>query len=270
MSTPAAPARPARGDELDLRIDSLANGGTGVARLDGYVVFVRDAIPGDRVRAVVTKRKRAYAEARTVEVARAEPRADPGGRGPPGRAVAGAAVRAPARGQGRAGRRRAAPHRPPRGLRARADRPRRRAVALPQQARVLVRDGRRRRARVRLPRAGLVGARSSRSTTACSRPSAATRPATRRSRGAARRGSPAYDRRTQEGVLRNLVVREGRRTGELQVRLVTSRARPRPGRLRGGRRRVQRHVDPRGRRRRDDRGRRVRGAPRDARRSTRS
>ncbi len=37
-------------------------------------------------------------------------------------------------------------------------------------------------------------------------------------------GLPAYDRRTQEGLLRNLVVREGRRTGELQVRLVTSRA----------------------------------------------
>src|SRR3954453_18284526 len=68
MSTPAAPARPSRGDELDLRIDSLAYGGAGVARLDGYVVFVRDAVPGDRVRALVTKRKRAYAEARAVEV----------------------------------------------------------------------------------------------------------------------------------------------------------------------------------------------------------
>jgi 23S rRNA (uracil1939-C5)-methyltransferase len=31
-----------------------------------------------------------------------------------------------------------------------------------------------------------------------------------------------YDRRTGEGLLRNLVVREGRRTGDLQVRLVTS------------------------------------------------
>src|SRR3954449_2060845 len=63
ISPPAPPARPSRGDELDLRIDSLAYGGAGVARLDGYVVFVRDAVPGDRVRAVVTKRKRAYAGA---------------------------------------------------------------------------------------------------------------------------------------------------------------------------------------------------------------
>jgi 23S rRNA (uracil1939-C5)-methyltransferase len=37
-------------------------------------------------------------------------------------------------------------------------------------------------------------------------------------------GLDAYDRRAQAGVLRNLVVREGRRTGELQTRLVTSAA----------------------------------------------
>jgi 23S rRNA (uracil1939-C5)-methyltransferase len=72
--------RPSRGDELTLSIDSLAFGGAGVARLDGYVVFVQNAIPGDRVRAVVEKSKRAYAEARAVEVLepspeRVEPRA---------------------------------------------------------------------------------------------------------------------------------------------------------------------------------------------------
>jgi 23S rRNA (uracil1939-C5)-methyltransferase len=39
-------------------------------------------------------------------------------------------------------------------------------------------------------------------------------------------GLEAWDRRTQDGFLRNLVVREGRRTGELQVRLVTG-----PGKL---------------------------------------
>jgi 23S rRNA (uracil1939-C5)-methyltransferase len=38
-------------------------------------------------------------------------------------------------------------------------------------------------------------------------------------------GLPAWDRRSQEGFLRNLVIREGRRTGELQVRLVTSEGR---------------------------------------------
>src|SRR3954462_11091518 len=66
----AAPSssRPRRGDELELVVDSLAYGGNGVARRDGYVVFVAGGVPGDRVRAVVGKAKKAYAEARTVEV----------------------------------------------------------------------------------------------------------------------------------------------------------------------------------------------------------
>ncbi|HEX3561559.1 MAG TPA: 23S rRNA (uracil(1939)-C(5))-methyltransferase RlmD, partial [Solirubrobacterales bacterium] len=42
-------------------------------------------------------------------------------------------------------------------------------------------------------------------------------------------GLPAYDKRSREGILRNLVIREGRRTGQLQSRLVTSPAEiPRP------------------------------------------
>ena len=60
-------ARPERGAEVELTVDTLAHGGNGVARLEGgYVVFVSGAIPGDRVRAQITKSKRAYAEARTV------------------------------------------------------------------------------------------------------------------------------------------------------------------------------------------------------------
>jgi 23S rRNA (uracil1939-C5)-methyltransferase len=66
-------ARPQRGDELELRIDSLAFGGAGVARSDGYVVFVTGGFPGDRVRAVVKKRKRAYAEATAVEILEPSP-----------------------------------------------------------------------------------------------------------------------------------------------------------------------------------------------------
>ena len=54
-------------------MDSLAHGGNGVARLDGYVVFVAGAVPGDRVRAVVGKAKRAYAEARAVEIVEPSP-----------------------------------------------------------------------------------------------------------------------------------------------------------------------------------------------------
>lgn len=71
-TTPTTP-RPHSGDELELTIESLAFGGAGVARLDGYVLFVQGAIPGDTVKAVVGKSKRAYAEARTLEVLKPSP-----------------------------------------------------------------------------------------------------------------------------------------------------------------------------------------------------
>ena len=72
--------RPARGQELELTVDALAYGGAGIARLDGYVIFVAGAMPGDRVRARVGKAKRGFAEARMVELLepspeRVEPRA---------------------------------------------------------------------------------------------------------------------------------------------------------------------------------------------------
>src|SRR5438445_46940 len=47
----AVMAKPRRGDSLELVIDDLAFGGEGVGRVNGYVVFVRGAVPGDRVRA---------------------------------------------------------------------------------------------------------------------------------------------------------------------------------------------------------------------------
>ena len=64
------PPRPERGAEVELTIESLAFGGEGVARLQdgGYVVFVSGGVPGDRVRAVITKRKRSYAHARLVKL----------------------------------------------------------------------------------------------------------------------------------------------------------------------------------------------------------
>src|SRR5438270_6631310 len=67
----AAPV--AKGDELELDVDSLAYGGNGVARLDGFVVFVRRGLPGDRVRARVTKVKRSHAEALATEIVRPGP-----------------------------------------------------------------------------------------------------------------------------------------------------------------------------------------------------
>ncbi|HEV8530781.1 MAG TPA: 23S rRNA (uracil(1939)-C(5))-methyltransferase RlmD [Methylomirabilota bacterium] len=42
--------RPQRGQSLSVTIDDLAFGGEGVGRIDGYVVFVRGGIPGDQLR----------------------------------------------------------------------------------------------------------------------------------------------------------------------------------------------------------------------------
>src|SRR5712691_6237257 len=54
--------------ELELTVESLAFGGNGVARTDGFVVFVRRGLPGDTVRARVTKVKRNHAEALATEI----------------------------------------------------------------------------------------------------------------------------------------------------------------------------------------------------------
>ena len=150
----------------------------------------------------------------------------PRGRRPPGRAVAGAALRAPARGQGRAGRGRAAPDRP-------ARRTSRSSRSSPPSEQWRYRnkvefsfgagaDGElvcgfhapgRWNDIVPMDDCMLVSERVNEL----------------RRAGAARSAHRAYmpwDRRDQRGFLRNLVIREGRRTGQTQVRLVTS-----PGKL---------------------------------------
>jgi len=70
-SKPTARAR--RGDLLEVEIESLAFGGRGVARAEGFVLFVAGGLPGDRVRVEVTKAKKRFAEARTVELLEAAP-----------------------------------------------------------------------------------------------------------------------------------------------------------------------------------------------------
>jgi 23S rRNA (uracil1939-C5)-methyltransferase len=70
-TTDAAPKRaPRRGERLEVEIDSLAFGGRGIARADGFVVFVAGGLPGDRVLVEVTKGKKRFAEARTLELLR--------------------------------------------------------------------------------------------------------------------------------------------------------------------------------------------------------
>ena len=70
--TESAPA------ELVLTTGPAANGGSCVARHDGRVVFVRYALPGERVRVRVTSERGSYWHAETIEVLAASPdRIDP-------------------------------------------------------------------------------------------------------------------------------------------------------------------------------------------------
>jgi len=221
-----------RGELLTLDVDSLAYGGRGVARRDGYVVFVAGGLPGDQVRAEVTKAKRQFAEAQTVELLRPSP------------------DRVPDRCQ-HAGE--ACPGAPWQGL----DYERQLSTKRDQVDDALRRIGELEgyelepiepaaeqwryrnkleytfgdrdgelvlgfHARGRWDR--VVGVEDC---LLASEPGNAARNRVRDWARAA--GLDAYDRRSREGLLRNLVVREGRRTGELQTRLVTSAAQiPRP------------------------------------------
>ena len=57
-----------KGDTIELAIDKMAFGGQGVARVDGFVVFIKGGVAGDTVRARVYKKKKDYAEAGIQEV----------------------------------------------------------------------------------------------------------------------------------------------------------------------------------------------------------
>ena len=217
----AAPVK--RDEEVELSVDSLAFGGNGVARLNGFVVFVRRGLPGDTVRARVTKVKRSHAEALAVEVLEPGParrgavRALPRLRRLP---LPGSRLRRPARGQGGAGPRRAAPDRRDREPAARADRPGRVALPLPQQARVLVHadaDG----PALGFHRAGrwdevLEIERCWLTTDLGNAIRNAVRDWAREER------LEAYDQASGKGYLRHLVVREGRNTGQALAMLVTA------------------------------------------------
>lgn len=54
--------------ELEVRIENLTNEGSGVARVDGWVVFVPFALPGEKVRCRVYRNHKNYSNADLVEV----------------------------------------------------------------------------------------------------------------------------------------------------------------------------------------------------------
>lgn len=66
-------AKPRRGDVLELLVDDLAFGGEGVGRADGYVMFVRGGLPGDRLRVRVTETRARYGRGVVEEIVAPSP-----------------------------------------------------------------------------------------------------------------------------------------------------------------------------------------------------
>ncbi|CAN5522903.1 23S rRNA (uracil(1939)-C(5))-methyltransferase RlmD [soil metagenome] len=223
-----ASPRPRPRDQLELEVTDLAHGGRGVARTDGYVVFVSGALPGDSVRAEITKSKRRFAEARMVELLRPSPdrvpdRCDHGGEPCPGAPWQGLPYAEQLRHKSE-----------------QVDDALRRIGGLDgfelEPIEPAVEQWRYRNkleysfgeddegelvlgfhARGRWDR--VVDIQD------CMLASERNNAVRNEIRDwAIDEGLPAYDRRAERGVLRNLVVREGRRTGAVQTRLVTSPA----------------------------------------------
>ena len=57
-----------KNDVLELYIESIAFGGKGIARVDNFVIFVRDVLPGQVVKVVIIKKKPGFAEAIVKEI----------------------------------------------------------------------------------------------------------------------------------------------------------------------------------------------------------
>jgi 23S rRNA (uracil1939-C5)-methyltransferase len=57
-----------KGKELELQVESLTFGGKGLARVNGFVVFIERTIPGQRVLGRITRKKSSFADAKVLQV----------------------------------------------------------------------------------------------------------------------------------------------------------------------------------------------------------
>ena len=73
METTEFQANLKRGQTLELSVTDLAFGGKALAKVQGFVVFVENALPGDRVLATIYRKRKQYAEARVEKVLQPSP-----------------------------------------------------------------------------------------------------------------------------------------------------------------------------------------------------
>ena len=68
MSRSDQPAPVQRGDRVRLSIETLADGPDALAHIDGYVVLIPGALPGERIRAEITSAARKFGRARVAYI----------------------------------------------------------------------------------------------------------------------------------------------------------------------------------------------------------
>lgn len=61
------------GDILKVKIESLSNLGFGIAKVNGFVIFVENACPGDELNIKITKTTKSYANAEIIEILNPSP-----------------------------------------------------------------------------------------------------------------------------------------------------------------------------------------------------
>ena len=57
-----------KNDEIILTIDDISDDGSGIGRSDGFIFFVKNTLPGDRIKAKVMKVTKSYGFARCMEI----------------------------------------------------------------------------------------------------------------------------------------------------------------------------------------------------------
>lgn len=62
-----------KNDVIEVKIDSIAFGGKGVARIDDFVVFVRGGIPKQKLKVKIIKKKKSFAEAIIEKIIKQSP-----------------------------------------------------------------------------------------------------------------------------------------------------------------------------------------------------
>ena len=57
-----------KGSILEFQVSDLAFGGKGIAKFEGFVIFIDGALPGQKVKGKIMKKKKKYAEAKLLEI----------------------------------------------------------------------------------------------------------------------------------------------------------------------------------------------------------